>query len=360
MSLNKVRTLEWDDKVLKLIDQRKLPLTKEYFVCETYEKVFYAIKEMVVRGAPAIGVTAAYGVAIAAYQYNGNSKKQFMAFMKKALTVLESSRPTAVNLFWALKRMEKILADFKDEDIRDIREKLVREAQKIQTEDVKTNELIGENGVRAFNEIFNEKKELKILTHCNAGALATAGYGTALGVIRSLARKQKVKHVIVDETRPYLQGARLTAWELHEEKIPYFIITDNMAAYMMGNNEVDAIVVGADRIAANGDTANKIGTFGVSVLAQYFKIPFFVAAPLSTIDTGIQSGKEIPIEQRDGKEIREIMGCKIVPDFMLVKNPSFDVTPGKNITAIITEKMIIKSPFKSNIRALFNKAENVL
>ncbi len=200
---------------------------------------------------------------------------------------------------------------------------------------------------------------MKILTHCNAGALATAGYGTALGVIRSLAAKKSVRHVVVDETRPYLQGARLTAWELHEEKIPYFIITDNMAAYMMSKNEVDAVVVGADRIASNGDTANKIGTFGVSIFAHYFKIPFFVAAPLSTIDTGILSGEDIPIEERDGKEIRVIMGQKIVPDYMPVKNPSFDITPHGNITAIITEKMVIKSPFDSNIKKLFSDTKHV-
>lgn len=353
MSVSNVRTLIWDGKTLKLIDQRKLPLMKEYVICDSYEKIYSAIKDMVVRGAPAIGVTAAYGVAIAASQFEGISDSDFHAFMEKAIARIESSRPTAVNLFWALKRMRKVITGLKEKNIEDIKRKLVNEAEKMEKEDIKVNKMIGKNGVQAFRDVFGSKKKFKILTHCNAGALATAGYGTALGVIRSLAGEGQVENIVVDETRPYLQGARLTAWELHEEKIPYFVIADNMAAYMMSKNEVDAVVVGADRIAANGDSANKIGTFGVSILALHFKIPFFVAAPLSTIDIDIPSGCEIPIEERDGSEIREVMGTKIIPEYMPVRNPSFDFTPNSNITAIITEKAVIKNPFRDNIKKLF-------
>ena len=353
MTDGNVRTLIWDGKSLKLVDQRKLPLVVEYVDCDSYEKIYLAIKDMVVRGAPAIGVTAAYGVAIAANQYFGNSETDFNVFLKKAIARIESSRPTAVNLFWALKRMQKVIDGLQGEKIEVIQRKLVDEAEKMEEEDIRINKMIGENGVQAFRDVFGNKKKFKVLTHCNAGALATAGYGTALGVIRSLADKEQVENIVVDETRPYLQGARLTAWELHEEGIPYFIIADNMAAYMMSKNEVDAVVVGADRIAANGDSANKIGTLGISILARHFKIPFFVAAPVSTIDIDIPSGSEIPIEERDGNEIREVMGKKIIPEFMPVRNPSFDFTPCRNITAIITEKAVIKSPFKNNIKKLF-------
>ncbi len=353
MSAGNVRTLIWDGKALKLIDQRKLPLVTEYMICDSYEKIYSAIKDMVVRGAPAIGVTAAYGIAIAANQYSGKSESDFHDFLKKAIARIESSRPTAVNLFWALKRMQKIISGLQGEKIEDIKRKLVNEAEKMEKQDIEINKMIGENGVQAFRDIFGTKNKFKILTHCNAGALATAGYGTALGVIRSLADKGQIENIVVDETRPYLQGARLTAWELQEEKIPYFIIADNMAAYIMSKNEIDAVVVGADRIASNGDSANKIGTFGVSILAKYFKIPFFVAAPISTIDIDISSGSEIPIEERNGNEIREVMGAKIIPEYMPVRNPSFDFTPYSNITAIITEKAVIKSPFKNNIKKLF-------
>jgi len=343
---SKVQTLIWDGENLKLIDQRKLPFIKEYVICDTYEKVAAAIKDMVVRGAPAIGVTAAYGAAIAGIQYNGDSKDDFNLFFDKAISLLASSRPTALNLFWALNRMKKVFAENKNNEIEFVRKKLIEEAQLIEAEDMEINKKIGENGIKAFKDF---KDKIKILTHCNAGALATSGYGTALGVIRSLASINKIKHVVVDETRPYLQGARLTAWELEQEKIPFFIITDNMAAYMMSKGEADAVIVGADRIASNGDSANKIGTLNLSISASYYKLPFFVAAPLSTIDINIKNGDEIPIEERDGKEVREIMGVKIISDDMPVRNPSFDVSPAKNITAIITEKDVIYPPFKENL-----------
>lgn len=347
---SKVQTLIWDGRSLMLIDQRKLPFIKEYVICDTYEKVAVAIKDMVVRGAPAIGVSAAYGAAIAGMQYEGLSKKDFTLFFEKAVSFLAASRPTAVNLSWALKKMKEVFIKYEHLGIEAIKKKLIDEAKLMESEDISINKKIGENGTRAFK---NFKGKVKILTHCNAGALATAGYGTALGVIRSLALIDKIKHVVVDETRPYLQGARLTAWELYQEKIPFFIITDNMAAYMMSKGEVDSVVVGADRIASNGDSANKIGTLGLSILASYYRIPFFIAAPISTIDMNIESGTEIPIEERDGREVREVMGKKIISDEMPVRNPSFDVSLAENITAIITEKKVILPPFKENIRKLF-------
>lgn len=347
---SKVQALIWDGRSLMLIDQRKLPFVKEYVICDTYEKVAVAIKDMVVRGAPAIGVSAAYGAAIAGMQYEGLSKKDFTRFFEKAVSFLAASRPTAVNLSWALKKMKEVFIKYEHLGIEAIKKKLIDEAKLMESEDISINKKIGENGTHAFK---NFKGKVKILTHCNAGALATAGYGTALGVIRSLALIDKIKHVVVDETRPYLQGARLTAWELYQEKIPFFIITDNMAAYMMSKGEVDGVVVGADRIASNGDSANKIGTLGLSILASYYRIPFFIAAPISTIDMNIESGTEIPIEERDGREVREVMGKKIISDEMPVRNPSFDVSPAENITAIITEKKVILPPFKENIRKLF-------
>lgn len=347
---SKVQTLIWDGRSLMLIDQRKLPFIKEYVICDTYEKVAVAIKDMVVRGAPAIGVSAAYGAAIAGMQYEGLSKKDFTRFFEKAVSFLAASRPTAVNLSWALKKMKEVFIKYEHLGIEAIKKKLIDEAKLMESEDISINKKIGENGTHAFK---NFKGKVKILTHCNAGALATAGYGTALGVIRSLALIDKIKHVVVDETRPYLQGARLTAWELYQEKIPFFIITDNMAAYMMSKGEVDGVVVGADRIASNGDSANKIGTLGLSILASYYRIPFFIAAPISTIDMNIESGTEIPIEERDGREVREVMGKKIISDEIPVRNPSFDVSPAENITAIITEKKVILPPFKENIRKLF-------
>jgi len=347
---SKVQTLMWDGRKLHLIDQRKLPFIKEYVICDTFEKVGMAIKDMIVRGAPAIGVSAAYGAAIAGSQYEGSSKTDYKKYFEDALAYLATSRPTAVNLFWALKRMKDVFIKNEDLDISQVKKILISEAEKIEAEDILINKKIGENGIEAFKDF---KSAVKILTHCNAGALATAGYGTALGVIRSLASVGKIKNVVVDETRPYLQGARLTAWELEQENIPFFIITDNMAAYMMSKGEVNAVVVGADRIASNGDSANKIGTLGVSILASFYSIPFFIAAPLSTIDINIKTGSEIPIEERDGKEVREILGKKIISDEMPVRNPSFDVTPAENITGIITEKGVMCPPFTENIRRLF-------
>jgi methylthioribose-1-phosphate isomerase len=345
-----VRTLIWDKKTLKLIDQRELPFKEIYVNCKTSVDVFTAIKDMVVRGAPAIGITAGYGVAIAAIEFTAKNKQAFIVHLKSSIDMLSKTRPTAINLFWALDRMSKVINRNSNLEIAQIRKLIIREAEDIEKEDLQINYRLGENGKDIFR---NSRKKLNILTHCNAGALATSGYGTALGVIRSLRREDKVKNVIVDETRPYLQGARLTAWELYREKIPFFIISDNMSGYFMSEGEVDIVIVGADRIAANGDSANKIGTMSISIIAKYFNIPFYIAAPTSTIDVKTKNGLKIPIEQRGEEEVRKMMGKIIIPDYMPVRNPAFDVTPNQNITAIITEKGVIYPPFEENIKKIF-------
>lgn len=363
MTGSNVKTLIWDRSSLKLIDQRKLPFEEYYVDCRNHIDVSNAIKDMVIRGAPAIGVAAAYGVALAAINFKGSSISDFIDYISGCIDSISASRPTAVNLFWALKRMRKLLDSVdlkslhnqKTSILSKLQELLVLEAEKIEKEDIETNRQIGKNALNIFqNKKTAGNKGLNILTHCNAGALATAGYGTALGVIRSLYSAGLVKNVIVDETRPYLQGARLTAWELYREKIPYFIITDNMAGYFMNKGDVDIVVVGADRIAANGDTANKIGTFSLSVLAKYHDIEFYIAAPYSTVDFNTSGGEDIIIEQRPGHEVRQISGKMIIPDSMPVSNPSFDVTPSGNITAIITEKGVVYPPFKETLLNTFN------
>jgi len=345
-----VRTLIWNKKTLKLIDQRELPFKEIYVNCKTSKDVGSAIKDMVVRGAPAIGVSAGYGVALAAIEFTGKDRLAFITHLKSSIDMLSKTRPTAINLFWALGRMSKAIDKNSNLGIDEIRKIIIREAEDIEEEDLQINYRLGENGKDIF---INSRKKLKILTHCNAGALATSGYGTALGVIRSLRRAGKVKNVIVDETRPYLQGARLTAWELYQEKIPFFIISDNMSGYFMSEGEVDIVIVGADRIAANGDSANKIGTMSISIMAKYFDIPFYVAAPMSTIDTKTKNGLKIPIEQRGEEEVRKVLGKIIIPEYMPVRNPAFDVTPNQNITAIITQKGIIYPPFEENIKKIF-------
>ena len=347
---NRVCTLLWRGSVLKLLDQRKLPFKEVYIDCMSAGSVAKAIRDMIIRGAPAIGVAAGYGIALAALEFRGEDKQKFIEHINKNIEMLSKTRPTAVNLFWALDRMKKILEDTVGLEPSRVRDRLIEEARKIEKQDLEINMKIGQNG----KEIFSGKDgKVKILTHCNAGALATSGYGTALAVIRSLDEEDKVANVIVDETRPFLQGARLTAWELHQDKIPFFIISDNMAGYFMSEGEVDTVLVGADRVASNGDTANKIGTLSLSILAKYFKIPFYVAAPISTVDIKMESGDNIPIEQRNEKEIREVLGKTIIPEFMAVKNPAFDVTPAENITAIITEKEVIYPPYRQNIGKIF-------
>jgi methylthioribose-1-phosphate isomerase len=324
-----------------MLDQRLLPHREVYRVCRNYDQVADAIREMVIRGAPAIGVAAAMGVALGALKAPA---KTFDRDFERILLVLGKTRPTAVNLFWALGRMRQVYSENRSGGVDLVKRALKDEAQKIYKEDIAANKQIGRNGASLLR---NAKQ---IMTHCNAGALATAGYGTALGVIRALKESGKEFEVFVNETRPFLQGARLTAWELKKEKIPATLITDSMAGYLMQQGRVDAVIVGCDRVAANGDVANKIGTYTIAVLARRHGIPFFVAGPTSSIDVNCVSGKDIPIEQRDAKEVSHIFGKALAPQGMRVLNPAFDVTSQDLITAIITEKGVIHPPYQQNIR----------
>ena len=337
----KTVTMEWTGNSLKLVDQRKLPHVIEIVECSSYYQVAEAIREMIVRGAPAIGAAAAFGYVLGAMESPENDISSIKAHMRNVYKKLASTRPTAVNLFWALNRMEKTLTEISD--LSQMIETLEQEALRIAYEDIEINKTIGRYGASLL------KDGSSVLTHCNAGALATVDYGTALGVIRSAVSQGKKIKVYVDETRPYLQGARLTAWELLQEGIPATLITDNMAGWVIKQKLVDAVVVGADRIAANGDVANKIGTYSVAVLANRNKIPFYVAAPVSTIDPEIKSGSEIPIEERSHSEVTHVNGVKIAPEGIGVYNPAFDVTEHELITAIITERGIIRPPYEENI-----------
>jgi methylthioribose-1-phosphate isomerase len=341
-----MRPLEYKNGVLKLIDQTKLPTEYITVNCETYNEVADAIAGMIVRGAPAIGVTAAYGVAIGAASICTDSKEDFFKKLEEICNVIRSTRPTAVNLFWAVDRVYKKAVQSIDKPIGEIVKAIVEEAELMDLEDVETNKAIGENGNALIKENWT------ILTHCNAGALATCDYGTALGVIRAAHDSGKKINVFSDETRPYLQGARLTCWELQQDNIPVTLICDNMAGHFMKNREIDCVIVGADRIALNGDTANKIGTYSAAVIAKENNIPFYVAAPLSTIDFTIETGVNIPIEERKPEEVTFIKGIRIAPEGISVRNPAFDVTPNRYITAIITEKGVIYPPFSENIKRL--------
>lgn len=342
----KIKAIQFEEGILKLIDQRKLPGTFELFECRNYRDVDFAIKDMVVRGAPVIGVSAAYGVYLAAVEFVKYPREEFFKSLDKACTVLYNSRPTAVNLMWAIKKMKALIEENKEKSTDEICRLIKEEADKMATEDVKINKKLAEYG----NEIVPQNAT--ILTHCNTGALATVGYGTALGVIRQAHYNGKNIFVYADETRPRLQGARLTAWELVQEKIPAKLIPDNAAATLIRDGKIDLVIVGADRIALNGDTANKIGTFMVSTIAKVYNVPFYIAAPTSTIDFEIESGSEIEIEERDSKEVTHIGDIRIAPEGIDVYNPSFDVTPAENITGIITEKGIITKPFKKNMLKL--------
>ena len=344
-----IEPIKWDTqhKTLTLLDQTRLPLEEIYLDYTDPAEVAIAIRDLVVRGAPAIGCAAAYGVALAAIQYTGDDHEELNAWVRDAMKVLSESRPTAVNLFWALERMGKLLGLVEREECGKIRTVLEEEAIKIFDEDLASCKAMGDFGADLVPD------NAKILTHCNAGALATAGYGTALGVIRSAFRDGKVSMVWVDETRPVLQGARLTAWEMVQERIPATLITDNMAGAIMAAGEVDFVVVGSDRIAANGDVANKIGTYSVAVLARRHHIPFVVAAPVSTIDSGIPTGAEIPIEERDPAEVAGYGSEIWAPEGIKIYNPAFDVTPSELVTAIVTEKGILAPPYPQAIAALF-------
>ena len=342
------KTVEYKDGKVRLIDQTRLPLEEVYVECDNYQDVARAIKVMQVRGAPAIGVTAAMGVALGAKSIKAKDFAEFYKEFVKICDHLSGTRPTAVNLFWAIERMKSVTDRNRNKPVDYIKDVLEKEAVKIREEDISINKAMGNYG----QELIEDGDT--ILTHCNAGALATAGeYGTALGVIKVAHEKGKKIKVYADETRPFLQGARLTAWELVKEGIPVRLITDNMAGYFMGKGEIDKVIVGADRIAANGDTANKIGTYSLSILAKEHNIPFYVAAPLSTIDIKISDGSKIPIEERNSQEVTHLNSKRIAPEGVEVVNPAFDVTPHKYISAIITEKGIIKPPFLDSIKNLF-------
>jgi len=342
------KTVEWKNGAVRLIDQRKLPQEEVYVELNSYDAVAHAIKDMVVRGAPAIGVAAGMGAALGAKAINAKDHSSFMIEFDKVLSTLAASRPTAVNLFWALDRMRVTAQSFTGDGVEALKKRLVEEAVKVYEEDLTINKKMGENGAALVNAGDT------ILTHCNAGALATAGdYGTALGVIKAAHLAGKKVKVFADETRPWLQGARLTTWELMQEGIPVTLISDNMAGHVMKLGKINRVIVGADRIAANGDAANKIGTYTVAVLARRHSIPFHVAAPMSTIDFGKLSGDEIPIEERDPKEVTHIMGGqKIAPDGVRVFNPAFDVTPAELIASIITERGVAYPPFIESLERL--------
>ena len=341
-----IQTLEWTDSGVRFIDQTKLPTEETYVTCKTYTQVADVIRNMVVRGAPAIGVAAAMGIALGVKNSKAENGGDLKHDFDQICDVIGKTRPTAVNLFWAIKRMRDKFEMLRVRPLAQVRQALVEEAQRMHAEDIAANQAMGRHGATLMPDSGG------VLTHCNAGALATCGYGTALGVIRTAVEQGKAIHVYADETRPFLQGARLTAWELMKDGIPTTVISDNMAGAMMHQGKINAIVVGADRIAANGDVANKIGTYSVAVLAREHAIPFYVAAPLSTVDFETPDGSGIPIEQRDGKEVTHIAGRQMVPDGVEVENPAFDVTPAKYVTAIVTEKGIARAPYGESLRRL--------
>ena len=347
-----IKTVEWTKDGVRMLDQRELPEKETYLILRSYDEVAKAIKDMAIRGAPAIGVAAAMGIALGASQSVGTSVADLEDDLLHFCDVMGKTRPTAVNLFWAIDRMKDTFQRSRSKnDVEEIKKILVAEALAIFNEDMAANRAIGKFGGPLIPD------GATVLTHCNAGALATGGdYGTALGVIRGARDAGKKVYVIADETRPFLQGLRLTAWELLQDGIPVTVIADNMSGHMMKEGKVDAVVVGADRIAANGDTANKIGTYMVAVLAREHGIPFYVAAPLTTIDLRTETGKEIPIEKRDTKEITHIRDHQLAPDGIDVENPAFDVTPNHLVTAIITDKGIAYPPYTETLKQLFDLA----
>jgi methylthioribose-1-phosphate isomerase len=343
-----IQTLEWTPRGVIFIDQTKLPTEEVYVTCTTHQQVADVIRNMVVRGAPAIGVAAAMGIALGVQ----NSKAGNAADLKKDLDgiseTIRQTRPTAVNLFWAIRRMQDKFATLINLPVDQIKKALIEESQRMHAEDIAANQAMGRHGATLMPSSGG------VLTHCNAGALATAGYGTALGVIRAAVEAGKKIHVYADETRPFLQGSRLTAWELMKDGIPTTVISDNMAGVMMQQGKIGAIVVGADRIAANGDVANKVGTYTVAILAKEHGIPFYVAAPISTVDLETPDGSKIPIEQRNKREVSHIAGKQMVPDGVEIENPAFDVTPAKYVAAIITEKGIARAPYGESLQKLAN------
>jgi methylthioribose-1-phosphate isomerase len=349
MKLN-IIPVRWTDEGVEMLDQRLLPTEEKWLMLRTYNEVAAGIKDMVVRGAPAIGVSAAYGIALGAKQFVGTNVDDLEAEIEYIGAVLAKTRPTAVNLFWAIDRMKRTFQKARAEgkSVSEIKQILLDDAKAIHNEDIESQRLIAEYG----GELIEDNST--VLTHCNAGALATGGvWGTALGVIRGAVNQGKTIAVIADETRPYLQGARLTAWELHQDDIPVTLITDNMSGHMMKKGKVQAVVVGSDRIAANGDVANKIGTYMVAVLAKQHGIPFYVAAPLSTVDLNCPTGDDIPIEERDRREITHVKDVQLAPEGIGVSNYAFDVTPNELVTAIITEKGVARAPYNESLKKQF-------
>jgi methylthioribose-1-phosphate isomerase len=342
-------TIEWNDGAVVMIDQRKLPGAEIYVTCHTAEQVARAIKTMVIRGAPAIGVAAAMGLALGARRSKATGTQKLATEFYKLCELMAATRPTAVNLFWAIDRMKRVFGEAATSgaSVEQIKGRLEEDAHRIHDEDVASCRAMGAYGATLVPDT------ARVLTHCNAGALATAGYGTALGVIRGAIEAGKHVVVFADETRPFLQGARLTAWELTRDGIDTTVITDNMSGAIMRDGNVDLVVVGADRIAANGDVANKIGTFTVAVLAKEHNIPFYVAAPISTIDLSTPDGTKIPIEERNAREVTHIGSTRLTPEAAHVRNPAFDVTPHKYVTAIITERGIARPPYAESLPALF-------
>ncbi len=338
-----VETIQWTGDTVVMIDQTRLPAEEKYVTCRSYEEVATAIRDMIIRGAPAIGVAAAMGVALGVLHADESGLDQEFEII---CDTLARTRPTAVNLFWAIDRMKRLYTALRGRPIEEIRRRLVEEAQRVREEDIAINRAIGRHGAALVPD------GRTVLTHCNAGALATAGYGTALGVIRAARESGKKVDVFADETRPFLQGARLTVWELQQDGIPTTLITDNMAGHFMKSGRIGCVVVGADRVAANGDVANKVGTYSVAVLAKENGVPFFVAAPVSTLDLTLASGEQIPIEQRAAAEVTHVFGHAVAPAGTTVENPAFDVTPARYITAIITERGVARAPYEESLRRL--------
>ena len=346
------KTIEWTDDGVRMIDQTKLPREEVYLTCRDYREVAEAIRSMVIRGAPAIGVAAAMGVALGVKNSQATTVTELRAEFDRIAETISRTRPTAVNLFWAVDRMRRVFEELlagplpDAEKLAAVKSRLVEEAQGVLAEDVAINRAMGRHGAALLPDAGT------VLTHCNAGALATGGYGTALGVIRAAVAAGKKLQVFADETRPFLQGARLTAWELMQDGIPVTLITDNMAGHFMKQGEIKAVIVGADRIAANGDVANKIGTYSVAVLAQVHGIPFYVAAPISTLDLRLASGDLIPIEERSSTEVTQLAGISIAPANVVARHPAFDVTPHRYVTAIVTERGVARPPFTESLRTL--------
>ena len=341
-----VKTLEWTDAGVRFIDQTRLPTEEIYVTCRDYREVATAIRDMIVRGAPAIGVSAAMGVALGVRNSQAKNVAELRPEFDEICNTLASTRPTAVNLFWAIQRMRDRFEELSSEPLEAIKCELIEEAQRMYLADIAACKMMGHNGAVLMPSSGG------VLTHCNAGALATCGYGSALGVIRAAVEAGKKIHVFADETRPFLQGSRLTAWELTKDGIPTTVISDNMAGAMMKQGKIGAVIVGADRIAANGDVANKIGTYTVAVLAKEHGIPFYVAAPWSTIDLATPTGDSIPIEQRSSREVTHMAGKQLTPDGVSIENPAFDVTPHRYVAAIITERGIAKDPYAESLRKL--------